>query len=64
MLIMHDVVLNRRLSHALHRTRLVVVNRTYVSILGLGRMGLPAAERYAAQGWSVTAWSRSGGTAP
>jgi 3-hydroxyisobutyrate dehydrogenase-like beta-hydroxyacid dehydrogenase len=35
-----------------------------VSILGLGRMGLPAAERYAAQGWAVTTWSRSGRTVP
>jgi 3-hydroxyisobutyrate dehydrogenase-like beta-hydroxyacid dehydrogenase len=35
-----------------------------VTVLGLGRMGLPAAERYAAEGWAVTAWSRSGRTAP
>lgn len=37
---------------------------TSVSILGLGRMGLAAAERYAAQGWTVTTWARSGRTAP
>lgn len=40
------------------------MTRMNVSILGLGRMGLPAAERYAAQGWAVTAWSRSGRTTP
>ncbi|GAB3242353.1 hypothetical protein GCM10027448_00580 [Nocardioides dilutus] len=34
-----------------------------MTILGLGRMGLPAAERYAAEGWTVTTWSRSGRTA-
>ncbi|MBJ7358270.1 NAD(P)-binding domain-containing protein [Nocardioides sp.] len=33
-----------------------------VSILGLGRMGLAAAERYAAEDWAVTAWSRGGRT--
>jgi 3-hydroxyisobutyrate dehydrogenase len=35
-----------------------------VTVLGLGRMGLPAAERYAVEGWAVTTWSRSGRSAP
>jgi 3-hydroxyisobutyrate dehydrogenase-like beta-hydroxyacid dehydrogenase len=62
--IMHDGMLKRRLSHVGDPSRVVSVNRQNVSILGLGRMGLPAAERYAAQNWSVTAWSRSGRAAP
>jgi 3-hydroxyisobutyrate dehydrogenase len=35
-----------------------------VTVLGLGRMGLPAAERYAAEGWTVSTWSRSGRSVP
>jgi 3-hydroxyisobutyrate dehydrogenase-like beta-hydroxyacid dehydrogenase len=40
------------------------VSQPPVTVIGLGRMGLPAAERYAAQGRTVTTWSRSGRTAP
>jgi 3-hydroxyisobutyrate dehydrogenase-like beta-hydroxyacid dehydrogenase len=36
-----------------------------VVLIGLGRMGRAMAERYAAAGWSVRTWNRSGGgTAP
>jgi 3-hydroxyisobutyrate dehydrogenase-like beta-hydroxyacid dehydrogenase len=34
---------------------------TDVVVIGLGRMGRAMAERYAAAGWSVRTWNRSGG---
>lgn len=60
--IMHESAQNRRLWHVDGSRRLAHVKP--VTILGLGRMGLPAAEQYVAEGWTVTTWSRSGRSAP
>ncbi len=35
-----------------------------VAVLGLGRMGAAIAHRLTEQGWTVTGWTRSGGTEP
>ena len=35
-----------------------------VAVLGLGRMGAAIADRLDEQGWTVTGWTRSGGTEP
>lgn len=51
------------MARRLDRVSLVKAERR-VSILGLGRMGRAAAERYAAEGWAIGTWSRSGATVP
>lgn len=55
---------NLRLSHTGCTRRLdrMTTPTSTVAVLGLGRMGAAMTSRLTEQGWSVTGWTRSGGT--